>query len=78
MRIGILARLKSHKNLNFYVKNIFQVGNRAKNLPTKVLKQVLKAVTRFICKLWSNTMLLDPDPDSHSQYGSGSVSRTAK
>ncbi len=28
---------------------------------------------RFICQFWSVSLLLDPD--SHSQYGSGSVSR---
>ncbi len=28
--------------------------------------------TRFICKFWSISMLRDPYPDPHSQYGSGS------
>ncbi len=29
---------KSHKKLNFYMKNIFKVDNRSKNIPTKVQK----------------------------------------
>ncbi len=38
-QIRILVRLLGHKRLNFYMKNILQVGNRSKNIvPTKVQK----------------------------------------
>ncbi len=44
------------------------VGNRSKNIHTKVQKPFWEK-TRFIFKFWTTFMLLDPDP--HSQYESG-------
>jgi hypothetical protein len=70
-RETILVRLLSHKKLNFYMKNI---GPKTYRRGHKMLSDRQK--TSFICKFWSVFMLLDPDPDLHSQYGSGS--RTAK
>ncbi len=49
-----------------------KVGKRSKNIPTKVQKPFWKAKTRFICKFWSISIILDLDPNPHSQYGSGS------
>jgi hypothetical protein len=42
---------------------------------TKVQKRLFeRQETMFICKIWSVSMLLDPDP--HAQYGSGSLTAT--
>ncbi len=43
IRIRILVRLKSHKKLHFYMKNILTVGNKSKNVHTKVQKPFLKS-----------------------------------
>ncbi len=49
------------KKLNFYMKNI-----QVKNIPTKGKKPFFeRQESRLICKLWSVSMFLDPDP--HSQ-----------
>ncbi len=63
------------------MKNIPKVGNMSENIPTKEhttrsLRLLEKQKTRFTCKFWSISMLLDPDP--HFKDGSGSDSRTAK
>jgi hypothetical protein len=46
IQIWILVRLLSHKKffvcLNSYMKNILKVGNKSKNIPTKVQKTFLK------------------------------------
>jgi hypothetical protein len=55
------------------MKNIIQVGNRSKNIPSKVQNPFKRHATRFMC-YWSISVPLDPD--AHCQYGSGS--RTAK
>ncbi len=43
MRIRTLVRHLSHKKLKFCMKNILKVGNRSKNIPTKVQKSFWKA-----------------------------------
>jgi hypothetical protein len=43
IRIRILVRLKSHKKLNFYMKNISTVGNRSKKHTYKSKKVFLKS-----------------------------------
>ncbi len=65
-RIRILVRLLSHKKLNFYMENIQKVGNSSKNIPylRRYISLLERPKTRFICKVWSISMLLDPDPDS--------------
>jgi hypothetical protein len=49
-------------NYKFLHENVsvLKVGNRS------------KAGNQVICKFWSISIFLDPDSDSHSQYGSGS------
>jgi hypothetical protein len=45
--------------------------------PLRTHKSLLeRQKTRFVCKVWPISMLLDPDP--RSQYGSGPGSKTAK
>jgi len=81
MRIRILVRLQSHKKFIVSVyctwTILLKFGNRVKNIFTKVHRYTShfeRQETRFICKFWSISML--PNPDLHSQYGSGS--RTTK
>jgi hypothetical protein len=38
-----------HKKLTLYMKNILKLDNRFKNIPTKVQKNVFKAVNQVIC-----------------------------
>jgi hypothetical protein len=45
------------------MKNIPLVGNRSKNMPTKVQKAFLKdKKPGLYVNFWSISMLLDPDP----------------
>jgi hypothetical protein len=60
---------KSQK-LNFYIKNIPKVGNRYKTYIQRYKNLFERQNTRFVCKTWSISVLLDPDPYFH--YGSGS------
>jgi hypothetical protein len=59
------------------MKNILKVGVRSKNIRYRRRYKALfeKQETRFICKFWSISMLLDPDPDPHGQnaFESGST-----
>ncbi len=57
-----------------FMKNILKVGNRSKNIQTKVQKPFGKAGNQVNLKILVNFLV--PDPDLHSQYGSGST--TAK
>ncbi len=75
---GSFSDLKAIKSWILHLKNILKVGNRPRNIPTKVQSIFERQDTGFICKFWSASLLLDPDPDPHSLYGSDSGSRTAK
>jgi hypothetical protein len=57
------------KKLNFYMKNILDVGNMSKNIPSRYENLFERQETSFNCQFLS-IMLLDPDP--HSKNGSGS------
>ncbi len=56
---------QTFKKLIFYMKNILIVGNWSKNMLTVVQSPVERKDTRFFGKLWSISMLLDPDPHPH-------------
>ncbi len=59
-----------HKKLNFYMRNILQVGNRSTNIPTKVQKPFFKAEKpclffnfgQFPCS-WIRLRVPNTDPD---------------
>ncbi len=63
---------ESHK-VEFYMNNL-KVCNRSKAYLRRYESLFDWQKAKFIFKVWSISMLQDPDP--HSQYGSGSV--TAK
>ncbi len=52
---------QTFKKLILYMKNILIVGNWSKNMLTVVQSPVERKDTRFLGKLWSISMLLDPD-----------------
>ncbi len=64
----ILVRLRIHKQLHFYMKNVLKVGSMSKNIPIKAFWKSIKQ--NYYLLFWSVSML--PDPDPHFQYGSGS------
>ncbi len=70
IRIRILIRLLRHKKLNFYMKNVFKKGKRSKTYLWRYKSIFERQKTRFICQFCPISMLLDPDPDPHFQYGS--------
>jgi hypothetical protein len=82
-RIPILVRLLSHKKLNFYMKNIFQVGNRPKNIHPNFYegtKAFLKGrkpdlfvnFGQLPCS-WIRTHIPNTDPDPRQQNECGLI-----
>jgi hypothetical protein len=78
MRIRFMVTLCRQKKLNLYryIKNILFVGKRLLNIPAKEQTSFLKVEIQAYLLIWSNPLLLDPDP--HSQYGSGSRYRRVR
>ncbi len=77
-RIRILGQTFESQKVDFFHVKILNVGN-AVGQKTYLRLRRYKSLferqkTRFICKVWSISMLSDPNP--HYQYGSGS--KTAK
>ncbi len=66
IRIQILVRILSPKQINFYMKNTFKLGTVRYRTSSKTYLKSLFESTRFICEFWSIAMLLDLDPDPHS------------
>jgi hypothetical protein len=58
------------KKMNFYMKNVLEVENSSKNIPTKVLKPFRKAgnpvylIILVKCS-WIHIPDTNPDPDPH-------------
>jgi hypothetical protein len=69
IRIRILVRLKSH-TVEFLHKNILQVGIGQKTYIRRYKSPFERQKTRFICKFWSISMLLDQDPRQPNECGS--------
>ncbi len=68
IRIRILVRLW-RTTVEFLLENIL-IGQKTYLRRYKSFFESQKL--RFICKFWSIFMVLDPDPDPHCQYRSGS------
>jgi hypothetical protein len=58
------------------MKNILEVGNRSKNIPTKTqsLFEMQAKKHSLFYNFWTIPMLLNPDSNSQSGYGSGQKS----
>ncbi len=55
---------KSQKVKFFCMKNIIKVGSRSKTYLRRYKSLFERQETRFICKILSFSVLLDPDPHS--------------
>jgi hypothetical protein len=80
MRIRILVKLSSHEKLNFFsMRNILVVGNRSKNVPTKVKSlferekpDLFVNIVQFSCS-WIRIRVPNTDLDPGQPNECGSV-----